>query len=447
MAVKILDGDLNAEVMEDFKNEVIVMSKLRHANLLLFMGLSTGAGKLKLVTEYASRGSLHDLLREKPGLDFKRKMMVAKQSSLGVFWLHQSKILHLDLKPANIFVDENWVTKVADFGLSQLKDDIQFAGGTLHYMAPEVLNGEDFDEKADVYSFGLVLWEFMSESVPWNNVLVKFEDFKEHVAVRQERPKMPANVPQKLVQLIEHCWAHNPAHRPTMQQIVSSDIFDHLIIEHVITDKVGQEFWKNYFFGKYEVKWPRFIKGFMRFLGINLVDNYDRTPEFIALKLSLELPTQEGVISIESFSAALAWHGPLTKGKNFVVNVHKMWSSLPGFVGPVSSKESEQLLAPEKIKESTYMIRFSSTPGDYVVSFKAKKSKENTTNRFVHYKILHKAGGPYQFDSKDFESLDACIKVMKKSAKNPFPGNKFSQVVSQLSLNVTGASAYQTELP
>lgn len=465
VAVKILDGDVNDEVMEDFKNEVIVMSKLRHANLLLFMGLSTGSGKLKLVTEYASRGSLHDLLREKPGIDFKRKMLVAKQSSLGVFWLHQSKILHLDLKPANIFVDENWVTKVADFGLSQLKDDIQFAGGTLHYMAPEVLNGEDFDEKADVYSFGLVLWEFMSETVPWNNVLVKFEDFKEHVAVRQERPKMPANVPANLAQLIEHCWSQNPAHRPTMQQIVSSDIFDHLIIEHVITDKIGQEFWKAYFFGKYEVKWSRFIRGFMRFLGISLVENYDRMAEFIALRLSLEQPgssaaasssssassssgaaAHEGSVTIESFSAALSWHGPLTKGKNFVINVHKMWSSLPGFVGPCSSKEAEQLLAPEKIKESTYMIRFSSTPGDYVVSFKAKKTKETTSNRFVHYKIIHKPGGPYQFDNKDFESLDACIKVMKKHAKLPFPGNKFSQVVSQLSLNVTGASDYKVGL-
>lgn len=446
VAVKILDGDLNEEVMEDFKNEVIVMSKLRHANLLLFMGLSTGGGKLKLVTEYASRGSLHDILREKPGIDFKRKMLVAKQSSLGVFWLHMSKILHLDLKPANIFVDENWVTKVADFGLSQLKDDIQFAGGTLHYMAPEVLNGEDFDEKADVYSFGLVLWEFMSETVPWNNVLVKFEDFKEHVAQNQERPKMPANVPAKLVQLIEHCWAQNPANRPTMQQIVSSDIFDHLIIEHVITDKVGQEFWKQHFFGKYEVKWPRFIKGFMRFLGINLMENYDRMAEFIALKLSLEQPGQDSVVTIESFSAALSWHGPLSKGKNFVINVHKMWASLPGFVGPCTSKEAEQLLAPEKIKESTYMIRFSSTPGDYVVSFKAKKSKETTTNRFVHYKIVHRPGGPYQFDNKDFESIDACIKVMKKHAKLPFPGNKFSQVVSQLSLNVTGASDYKVGL-
>lgn len=231
VAVKILDGDVNEEALEDFKNEVSVMSKLRHANLLLFMGLNTSEGKLKLVTEYASKGSLHDLLREKPGVDFKRKMLVAKHTALGVFWLHQSKILHLDLKPANIFIDENWVTKVADFGLSQLKDDIQFAGGTLHYMAPEVLLGEDFDEKADVYSFGLVLWEFMSETVPWNNVLVKFEDFKEHVAIRQERPKMPPNVPHRLVSLIESCWNQNPKVRPTIKQIVECNIFDHLIIE------------------------------------------------------------------------------------------------------------------------------------------------------------------------------------------------------------------------
>lgn len=161
--------------------------------------------------------------------------------------------------------------------------------------------------------------------------------------------------------------------------------------------------------------------------------------------MSLESQNEPDIITIESFASALAWHGPLVKGRNFIISIHKMWSSLPGFFGPITSREAEQILSSEKLKEYTYLIRFSSSPGDFVVSFKAKKSKENN-NRFVHYKILHSPGKSYQFDSKNFESLEACLKVMKKTAKHPMIGNKFSQITAQLNLNPQGASDYKVQL-
>lgn len=166
--------------------------------------------------------------------------------------------------------------------------------------------------------------------------------------------------------------------------------------------------------------------------------------EFIALKLSFESPVKEGYVTIESFSSALSWHGPLTKGKTFIINVLNIWSSLQGFYGHVSSQEAEQLLSPSKVKEGSYLIRFSSTPGDFAVSYKSKKSKDN--KKFIHYKILHQPGSPYKFDNKEFESLEACIKVMKKTIKYPLPGNKFYQIKERNKLNPDGSSSYKAQL-
>lgn len=177
-------------------------------------------------------------------------------------------------------------------------------------------------------------------------------------------------------------------------------------------------------------------------LGISLTEESEKLDEFVALKLSLE--SKDDVVTIESFSASLSWYGPLTRGRNFIINVLHTWSSLPGFHGHITSKEAEQLLAPSKVKESTFLIRFSSTPGDYVVSFKAKKTKDK--NKFIHYKIFHQPGGPYKFDNKDFESIEACLKVMKKNVKYPLPGNKFSQIKEHNKLNPDGASSYKAQL-
>jgi serine/threonine-protein kinase CTR1 len=88
-------------VQDDFRKEVAIMSTLRHPNVLLFMGACTQPGNLLIVTELMPRGSVYDLLRDRGlKLSLKRKMLFAKDASLGVNWLHRSKpqFLHLDLK-------------------------------------------------------------------------------------------------------------------------------------------------------------------------------------------------------------------------------------------------------------------------------------------------------------------------------------------------------------
>lgn len=220
------------------------------------MGACTQPGNLLIVTELMPRGSVYDLLRDpKVALTFKRKMQFAKDAALGVNWLHRSKpqFLHLDLKAANLLVDTNWVVKVADFGLSVVKQDAAAKKerhgpiGTPLWMAPEVLMNKPYDEKADVYSFAIVLWEILSAADPWQEIesLVELVDA---VCLEHKRPALPKGVVPSLRDLINACWIPSPDSRPSFEEIVPR--FDTIIIDGLIPDPQGRKFWTDNFLGK-----------------------------------------------------------------------------------------------------------------------------------------------------------------------------------------------------
>jgi serine/threonine protein kinase len=112
-----------------------------------------------------SRGSVHDLLHPKTGqckLSYVRKFSIAKQTAQGMNWLHQIEpaFLHLDLKPHNLLVDENWVVKVSDFGLSRMKNGesttVEGLVGSPMYMSPEMMLGKPATTKSDVYRYSTI---------------------------------------------------------------------------------------------------------------------------------------------------------------------------------------------------------------------------------------------------------------------------------------------------
>ncbi|KAH1116554.1 hypothetical protein GLYMA_17G033700v4 [Glycine max] len=178
VAVKVFSKqEYSDDVILSFRQEVSVMKRLRHPNILLYMGAVTSPQRLCIVTEFLPRGSLCRLLhRNTSKLDWRRRVHMALDIARGVNYLHHCNppIIHRDLKSSNLLVDKNWTVKVGDFGLSRLKHETYLTTktgrGTPQWMAPEVLRNEPSDEKSDVYSFGVILWEIATEKIPWDNL-------------------------------------------------------------------------------------------------------------------------------------------------------------------------------------------------------------------------------------------------------------------------------------
>lgn len=171
VAVKRLHEN-NMKRVEQFMNEVEILSKIRHQNLVALYGCtSQRSQELILVYEYVSNGTVADHLhgnRSKSGLlTWPVRLSIAIESAEALAYLHVSDVIHRDVKTNNILLDENFQVKVADFGLSRLfPTDVTHVStapqGTPGYVDPEYFQCYQLTQKSDVYSFGVVLMELIS---------------------------------------------------------------------------------------------------------------------------------------------------------------------------------------------------------------------------------------------------------------------------------------------
>ncbi|XP_022748520.1 serine/threonine-protein kinase STY46-like isoform X3 [Durio zibethinus] len=223
VAIKVLKPErINTDMQKEFAQEVFIMRKVRHKNVVQFIGACTKPPGLCIVTEFMSGGSVYDYLHKQKGV-FKLPSLlkVAIDVSKGMNYLHQNNIIHRDLKAANLLMDENEVVKVADFGVARVKAQsgvMTAETGTYRWMAPEVIEHKPYDHKADVFSFGIVLWELLTGKVPYEYLT----PLQAAVGVVQKglRPTIPKHTNPKLTELLERCWQQDPALRPDFSEII-----------------------------------------------------------------------------------------------------------------------------------------------------------------------------------------------------------------------------------
>ncbi|XP_024387109.1 probable serine/threonine-protein kinase SIS8 isoform X2 [Physcomitrium patens] len=224
VAIKVmLEQDLTDENMQDFCNEISLLSRLRHPNVILFLGACTTPPHLSMVTEYMKYGSLYRLIHSGERgkkLSWRRRLKMLRDICRGMLSVQRMKIVHRDLKSANCLVDKHWCVKICDFGLSRVLSGSTYcdetAGGTPEWTAPELLRNEPVTYKCDVFSLGVIMWELCTLRRPWEGV--KPMQVVNAVAHQKARLEIPDGFIGKL---IADCWEEVPESRPSYEEILT----------------------------------------------------------------------------------------------------------------------------------------------------------------------------------------------------------------------------------
>eukprot|EP00033_Pygsuia_biforma_P003527 GCRY01003861.1.p1 GENE.GCRY01003861.1~~GCRY01003861.1.p1 ORF type:complete len:766 (+),score=168.79 GCRY01003861.1:243-2540(+) len=220
---KLLVQKMEKKHLREFRHEINLMSKLRHPNVVLFMGASTRPPNLCVITEFMPRSSLFQVLRDRTiKYDWQLMVKMATDAARGMNYLHCSKppILHRDLKSLNLLVDDAMNVKVCDFGLTKVKQRTYMLTrvGTPQWMAPEVLRNEQYNEKADVFSYGCVLWELYTRQDPYKGLNAM--EVGRRVCNEGLRLPIPPQCPAILKSLITRCFQEDPNLRPSFREIL-----------------------------------------------------------------------------------------------------------------------------------------------------------------------------------------------------------------------------------
>mmetsp|Transcript_26979 Transcript_26979/g.86696 ORF Transcript_26979/g.86696 Transcript_26979/m.86696 type:complete len:314 (+) Transcript_26979:1138-2079(+) len=225
VAIKILkDANENPQQLQEFMQEVSIMRKVRHKNVVQFIGACTSRPNLCIVFEYMSGGSVYDYLhRQRSSLQLPMLLRAAQDVASAMDYLHQRNIIHRDLKAANLLLDEHETVKVADFGVARVQSSngvMTAETGTYRWMAPEVIEHKPYDNKADVFSFGVVLWELLTGHVPY----AEMTPLQAAVGVVQKglRPDIPKGCPEVLKEILASCWKARPDDRPSFTELATT---------------------------------------------------------------------------------------------------------------------------------------------------------------------------------------------------------------------------------
>ncbi|XP_052175238.1 probable LRR receptor-like serine/threonine-protein kinase At1g67720 isoform X2 [Diospyros lotus] len=169
IAVKVLNSN-SYQGKREFTNEVTLLSRIHHRNLVQFLGYCQEEGKSMLVYEFMHNGTLKEHLHGRQSINWIKRLEIAEDAAKGIEYLHTGctpSIIHRDLKTTNILLDKNMRAKVSDFGLSKFAVEgashvSSIVRGTVGYLDPEYYICQQLTEKSDVYSFGVILLELIS---------------------------------------------------------------------------------------------------------------------------------------------------------------------------------------------------------------------------------------------------------------------------------------------
>ena len=228
------------DIIRDFEQLIY----LSHSNISNMLGYFISQdNKVYLISKEYRNGSLYDYIHIKEkNLSKEEKMKIALGIINGIDYLHKNNIVHSHLNSKNILLDDDLNPIIIDFGLKNLYELANLFNKYMNksgYSAPEILatNGKFFKipeniddnlKKIDIYSYGMILWEIITNTVPFD---VKLADIKKYVLEEKVRPEVPININKTLSSIIRNCWDSELSKRPSELDIIeylntNEDIFN-----------------------------------------------------------------------------------------------------------------------------------------------------------------------------------------------------------------------------
>lgn len=205
VAIKILKGDMaNDPVsLERFKREANTSAKLFHPNAVDVYDVGEDGNMHYIVMEYIKGYTLKQLIQRRGALPPREAVWIMKQLASALLQAHKNNIIHRDIKSQNVLIKDDGTVKLADFGIAILNNAMQLTSkgsilGSVHYLAPELVKGEQASMQSDIYSLGIVFYELLTGDVPFKNdspVQVALQHVNKRVpSVRKFNPDIPISV-------------------------------------------------------------------------------------------------------------------------------------------------------------------------------------------------------------------------------------------------------------
>ena len=252
VAVKVLRGDLSADdkFIRRFQREAQSVSNLSHQNIVEVYDVGEEDGNHYIVMEYIDGKTLKQLLKKRETLTLTEVIDIMTQLTDGIAHAHESYIIHRDIKPQNIMIEDNGLIKITDFGIAMALNATQLTQtnsvmGSVHYLPPEQASGKGATIKSDIYSLGILMYELLTGSVPFkgdNAVEIALKHMKDKIpSIRKQNPAIPQSVENILLKAA----AKNPRNRYDSAKDMHEDFIHCLEEEHANDKKIVFEYPEN----------------------------------------------------------------------------------------------------------------------------------------------------------------------------------------------------------
>lgn len=206
------------------QREVSALKSMRHPNIVTFMGAAYEGNDLYIVTEFVTKGALRSVLKNQSvALNWQVRGRIALDIACAMAYLHSKNIIFRDLKSKNVLIDATNRAKMCDFGFARLNEKrgarAMTLCGTDDWMAPEVILGMEYDAKADVFSFGIVLLEIITREKV-SNALQRSAVHGFELDIGKARLLLPQDCPSSFADLAFDCCKYKPEDRPSFKDVV-----------------------------------------------------------------------------------------------------------------------------------------------------------------------------------------------------------------------------------